>query len=184
MDNALYYGQSFDNHVLIKERSMETIQFPKVSGRNLQRQAVQFPQDFPAKYTVVLMAFWREQQNDIDTWLPFVNVLEKLYRDTAYVEFPVVYPMSPLGQFFLNEGMRAGIPDQKARQRTTTLYLDKDSFLGQLQIQSQDKIQVLLVADDGRVVWRGCGRFTSDKGWALSRALHAETAPVFAYSDM
>ena len=163
---------------------METIQFPNVSGRNLQRQAVQYPQDFPAKYTVVLMAFWREQQNDVDTWLPFVNVLEKLYRETAYVEFPVVYQMSPMGQFFLNEGMRAGIPDQKARQRTTTLYLDKSSFLGQLQIQSQDHIQVLLVADDGRVLWRSCGRFSPEKGRALSRALQAETSPVFARTDM
>ncbi len=163
---------------------MEIIQFPNVSGRNLQRQAVQFPQDFPAKYTVVLMAFWREQQNDVDTWLPFVNVLEKLYSDTAYVEFPVVYQMSPMGQFFLNEGMRAGIPDQKARQRTTTLYLDKSSFLSKLQVQSQDQIQVLLVADDGRVLWRSRGRFSPEKGRALSRALHAETAPVFTRTEM
>lgn len=163
---------------------MKTIQFPNVSGRNLQRQAVQFPQDFPAKYTVVLMAFWREQQNDVDTWLPFVNVLEKLYRETAYVEFPVVYEMSPMGQFFLNEGMRAGIPDQKARQRTTTLYLDKSSFLGKLQIQSQDQIQVLLVAEDGRVLWRERGRFSPVKAQALSRALQAETSPVFAHTEM
>jgi len=177
-------GHSLDKIVRIKERKMETIQFPNVSGRNLQRQSVQFPQDFPAKYTVVLMAFWREQQNDIDTWLPFVNVLEKLYRDTAYVEFPVVYKMSPLGQLFLNEGMRAGIPDQKARQRTTTLYLDKSNFLGKLRIQSQDQIQVLLVDDTGRVVWRERGRFSPEKAQALSRALHAETSPVFARSEM
>ena len=162
---------------------METITFPVVSGKNLQRQAVRFPQDFPARYTLVLMAFWREQQNDIDTWIPFANVLEKLYRDTAYVEFPVVYEMSPLGQFFLNEGMRAGIPDQKAR-RPTTLYLDKVKFLGKLQIPSQDQIQVLLVANDGRVLWRQRGRFTPEKGRSLSRALQAETAPVFAQTEM
>lgn len=154
---------------------MDTIQFPDVSGRNLQREALQFPQDFPAKYTIVLMAFWRPQQDDVDTWLPFANVLEKLYADTAYVEFPVVWQMSPVRQFLLNEGMRAGIPDQKARQRTTTLYLDKSRFFSKLQIASQDQIQVLLVRDDGQVLWRETGRFTPEKGKSLSQALRAET---------
>ena len=163
---------------------METIQFPTVSGRNLQREPLQFPQDFPAKYTVVLMAFWRQQQDDVDTWLPFANVLEKLYTDTAYVEFPVVWEMSPFRQFLLNEGMRAGIPDRKARQRTTTLYLDKSRFFNKLQIASQDEIQVLLVGDDGEILWRETGRFSPEKGKALAQSLQAETAPRFVQPVM
>jgi hypothetical protein len=154
---------------------MDSIQFPTVSGRNLQRESLQFPQDFPAKYTIVLMAFWRHQQNDVDTWLPYANVLEKLYLGTAYVEFPVIWQMSSVRQFLLNEGMRAGIPDQKSRQRTTTLYLDKSRFFSKLQIASQDKIQVLLVRDDGQVLWRETGRFSPEKGKSLSQALQAET---------
>ena len=49
---------------------METIVFPEIAGKNLQRKKKVFPQDFPAKYTVVLIAFLRHQQLDIDTWLP------------------------------------------------------------------------------------------------------------------
>jgi hypothetical protein len=163
---------------------METTEFPTVSGKNLQRKTVHFPQDFPAQYTVVLMAFRQYQQNDVNTWLPFVSVLEKLYRDVAYVEFPVVWEMSPFRQLMLNEGMRAGIPDQKARQRTTTLYLDKANFRNQLGIKNEDHIQVMLVTDQGEVLWRTAGRFNPEKGFDLSTALLAQTAPVFAQQSM
>lgn len=145
--------------------------FPEVSGKNLKRKKLTFPSDFPADFTIVLMAFQRHQQWDIDTWLPFVQQLENDYRDLAYVELPVVYKMGPLGQFMLNEGMRAGIPDQKARERTITLYLNKTSFLNKLGIDSQEKIQILLVTKAGEVLFREEGKFTPEKEAALRGTL-------------
>ncbi len=153
---------------------MENNQFPEVSGRNLNRQKLTFPVDFPAENTLVLMAFYRQQQADIDTWLPFANQLENDYADLAYVELPVIYKMGPLGRFMLNEGMRAGIPDQKARLRTITLYLNKDDFLGQLGIQSQDQIQLLLVTRQGDILFKESGRFSEEKGAALVEMLEQE----------
>ncbi|MBN1304871.1 MAG: hypothetical protein JXA13_10590 [Anaerolineales bacterium] len=143
------------------------MKFPVVSGKNLSRKKLKFPDDLPAKYTLVLMAFYRRQQLDIDTWLPYANQLEHRSKDLAYVELPVIYEMGPVRQFLLNEGMRAGIPDQKARERTLTLYLDKASFLGQLGIGSEDEIQILLVANDGKVLWRESGTFSKNKGRSL-----------------
>lgn len=150
---------------------MNSIKFPKVSGRNLKRHKFVFPEDFPAKYTIVLMAFYRHHQNDIDTWIPFASQMENKYEDLAYVELPVIYKMSPIGQFFLNEGMRAGIPDRNAREKTITLYLDKTEFLGALDIDSQDEIQILLVEEGGKVVWKETGVFSSEKGSALEKIL-------------
>jgi len=153
---------------------MQKNQFPKVSGKNLKRKKLTFPAGFPARYTVVLMAFYRHQQADIDTWMPFANRIENEYEDLAYVELPVVYKMGPLGQFMLNEGMRAGIPDQKARERTITLYLDKEKFLGQMGINSQEEIQVLLVETGGTILFKQSGRFTPEKGQSLVDALEKE----------
>lgn len=154
---------------------MQKNQFPEVSGKNLKRKKLTFPAGFPARYTVVLMAFYRQQQADIDTWMPFASQIEKEYEDLAYVEFPVVYKMGPLGQFMLNEGMRAGIPDPKARERTITLYVDKANFLGQMGISSQEEIQVLLVETGGNILFRQSGRFTPEKGQSLVDALEQET---------
>jgi hypothetical protein len=155
---------------------MKKNQFPEVSGKNLKRKKLNFPAGFPARYTVVLMAFYRHQQADIDTWMPFANRIESEYEDLAYVELPVVYRMGPVGQFMLNEGMRAGIPDQKARERTITLYLDKAKFLGQMGINSQEEIQVLLVETGGKILFRQSGRFAPEKGQSLVEALEKELA--------
>ena len=155
---------------------MQNKQFPEVTGKNLKRKKLTFPADFPAKYTIVLMAFYRHQQDDIDTWMPFANRVENDYEDLAYVELPVVYQMGPVGQFMLDEGMRAGIPNPKARESTITLYLDKEKFLGQMGITSQDEIQVLLVETDGKILFRQSGRFAPEKGQSLVEALEKEFA--------
>ena len=157
---------------------MNAITFPNVSATNLARQPLNFPQDFPGRYTIAMLAFRRHQQEDVDTWLPFAQVMEKLFPEIGYIELPVVYKMTPLRQFMLNEGMRAGIPDRKARERTSTLYLDKAPFMDQLQLTTQDDIQVLLISDSGQVLWRGSGIFSSEKGKALTQKILSLTDPV------
>jgi len=155
------------------------ITFPEVSGKNLKRNKFHFPQDFPAPLNIVLIAFQREQQLEINTWLPFVSQLDSEYADLTYLEFPVIYQMGPIGQFMLNEGMRAGIPDQKARESTITLYVDKTQFMGQLQIKSEDSIQIFLVTDEGKILWHETGVFSDEKADALMQVvqniIHLET---------
>ncbi|NOH11991.1 MAG: hypothetical protein HND51_10130 [Chloroflexi bacterium] len=153
---------------------MHTNTFPTVSGKNLDRKKLTFPKDFPAPYNLALMAFYQRQQLDVNTWLPFADQLDSEHEDFTYIEFPVVYKMNPIQQFFLNEGMRAGIPNQKAREKTITLYLDKTRFLGQLGIDSQNEIQILLVTQEGQVIWREAGIFTSKKKQALESILQQE----------
>ena len=153
---------------------MKAVTFPQVTGKNLQRNKYQLPQDFPAEYMVVLIAFYRHQQLDIDTWLPFVDQVENEYENLDYVELPVIYKMNFIGQFMLNEGMRAGIPDQKAREKTMTLYLDKSQFLNQLGIDSEEEIRVFLVKKNGQVLWQETGKFTGEKGVGLKEAVASE----------
>ena len=159
-------------------QTLKTITFPQVTGKNLERKKYQFPQDFPAKHNIVLMAFYRHQQLDINTWLPFLDQLEEKYEDLAYLELPVIYQMGPVRQFMLNEGMRMGIPDQKARKNTITLYLDKSQFLKHLGIDSEEEIQILLVTGDGKVLWRETGIFTNQKGLALDQFLLEKKSKV------
>jgi hypothetical protein len=70
--------------------------------------------------------------------------------------------------------MRAGIPDQKARERTITLYLDKASFFKQLEITSEDEIQIMLITDEGKVLWRSAGIFSREKVMILTEVLQNE----------
>jgi hypothetical protein len=71
----------------------------------------------------------------------------------------------------INRGMRGGIDDRGARERTITLYLDKEPFKRALGIAVEREIHVLVVDRGGRVLWRTAGVFSDEKGQGLARAL-------------
>jgi len=156
---------------------MSALTFPRVSGRNLLRQNVTFPDDLPGKLNLLLLAFYQRQQLDINTWIPLSQQLEAAYNGLYYYELPTITLLGRFQRFFINEGMRAGIPDTKARERTLTLYLDKDEFLSALEIPSQEEIQVLLVDQAGAVLWRTAGRLDETKEAALREFIASQLAP-------
>jgi hypothetical protein len=138
-------------------------QFPVVSGFNLERKEFEFPRDFEGKLNLVLVPFLREHQMIVDTWVPTAKQIEADFPGFIYYELPTLTNMSTLYRTFLNEGMRAGIPDQIARQRTITLYLDKQAFRSALDIPSENDIHLFLVDQDGNILWRNTGAYSDEK---------------------
>jgi len=96
------------------------MQFPTVSGSNLQRSKFTLPQDLQGELNLVLIAFQQWQQTQVDTWIPFARQLEKDHPALRYYELPTIQRLNTLARTFINEGMRAGIPDLVARERTIT----------------------------------------------------------------
>jgi hypothetical protein len=88
-----------------------------------------------------------------------------------YYELPTIQHRNILARTFINEGMRAGIPDPAPRERTITLYLDKAAFREALQLPHEDDILVLLVDRRGRVLWRTEGPYTQERGESLEEAV-------------
>ncbi len=76
-----------------------------------------------------------------------------------------------LSQAFINEGMRAGIPDRAARERTITLYIDKQAFLRALNMPDEDHIYILLMDQEGNVLWQARGANTEENSASLRQAI-------------
>jgi len=150
------------------------MQFPVVTSANLSRRGFTLPADFEGDVNVLLIAFQRWHQRVVDTWIPFVRQLEQAHDDVRYYELPVIQRMNVLGRTFINEGMRAGIPDRVARARTITLYVDKAAFRQALGLPHEEDIYVLLVDREGNVLWRAEGAFTPEKGESLAAVLRDE----------
>lgn len=151
------------------------IQFPKVNGHNLLRSNMQLPGDFEGSLNIVFVAFQRWQQSDIDSWLKLTAELEASHPEIRTYELPVIYHMNRLSRFFINEGMRAGIPNKKTRAHTITLYTDRKAFRSQLQLPSADTMYILLVDDEGKVVWRCEGPLTDKKATILSQQIETRS---------
>jgi hypothetical protein len=152
------------------------MQFPQVRGSNLQRQQIGLPHDFEGELNLLLIAFRQWQQRLVDSWIPVAQHLEGQYPGLVYYELPTIRSMNYLAKTFINEGMRAGIPNPQARQRTITLYLDKQTFRKALAINREDTIHILLVSRQGEVLWRADGQYNEENGVALTRVIEARTS--------
>jgi len=137
--------------------------FPEVSGYNLMREEYLFPDDFQGQYNLVIIPFQQRQQADVNTWLPAAQELERTIPDLVYYELPTIYELPMLSRTFINEGMRAGIPDKTSRERTVTLYLDKEAFKKALGITTEEEIHLFLVNRQGEILWREVGLFSEGK---------------------
>jgi hypothetical protein len=144
--------------------------FPKLTSSNLENQTFSLPEDFAGDRNLLLIVFQREQQQNVDTWLHQIKCFE-IFSGFQYYELPTLDKLNPFFRWFINSGMRRGIPDRKARARTITLYLDKPSFRKALNIPDEKHIYAILVDRSGRVLWRAEGDFDEAKAASLQAAL-------------
>ena len=144
---------------------------PSVKASNLEKRYFSLPADFEGDRNLLLVAFEREQQKDVDTWLREMKRFEELDPGFYYYELPTIQRPNAFTRWIIDTGMRRGIPDRKARERTITIYQEKKPFCDALLITDQKKIYAFLVDREGKVLWRSEGLFDETKGASLRSAL-------------
>lgn len=147
--------------------------FPKLIASNLDKQTLSLPEDFAGDYNLLLIAFQREQQKNVDTWLHEMKRFE-WSPNFRYYELPTIGRLNPIARWFIDNGMRRGIPDREARARTITLYLDKLAFRKALNLPDERQIYAVLVNRSGRVLWRTEGDFDEAKAASLLNVLRED----------
>ena len=135
--------------------------FPAVTGSNLEGKLFQIPTDLESDLNVLIVAFKRKQQEDINPW---IDELKKIKNNKFSIyEVPTLKQMNNFVRFNINNGMRYGIPSKEQREKTITLYLDKESFKKRLAIKTEDEIIVFVVNKSGKILHREQGLFTKAK---------------------
>jgi hypothetical protein len=145
--------------------------FPPLRASNLNGRELNLPSDFEGKRNLVILAFKREQQELVDSWLPTLDALLGRYPDLRFYELPTIYRGNPFFRAWLDSAMRFGIPDKQARERTITLYLDKPDFRAALGLPHEDTVYLLLLDGAGQVLWRGKGAYSPHMANALDEIL-------------
>jgi hypothetical protein len=145
--------------------------FPELKASNLESREFDLPQDFGGQRNLVLIAFQREQQEQLDTWLKQMKRYQEADPGFQYYELPTIEKLNTMARWFVDSGMRRGIPDKNARARTITLYIDKKPFEESLQLPTEKTVYALLVDRSGNVLWRADGAYDETKGESLRQAL-------------
>jgi hypothetical protein len=145
--------------------------FPKISAKNLEGDSLELPHDLDGTLNILIIAFKREQQLLVDDWIPYLEDYIKKNPQIAYYEIPTIhFSYLPL-RWMINGGMRAGIADKKARQRTITLYINKKKFKKHLEFEDENTIYVFLIDKDGKIIWKTDGNITEDKTHSLEETI-------------
>ena len=108
---------------------------------------------------------------EVDSWMALAKELEEQLDDLVYYELPTIQSRNTLFKMFINEGMRAGIPNPKTRERTITLYLDKSDFRAALDMKDEEHIYVLVVDRQGKEFFRTRGPYDQEKESSLRQVL-------------
>jgi hypothetical protein len=100
------------------------MRFPAVKSSNLLRRKITLPYELQGDFNFLFIPFQQWHQRLVDGWVPMARQIE--------ASFPGVR-----SQTFINEGMRAGIPNQTTREKTITLYIDKKALRRALEIPNE-----------------------------------------------
>ncbi len=134
--------------------------FPEVKDDSLEKTPVSLPDAAQGKVTLITVAFLRESQAQIDSWLdPFVGRFGNKEGFTFY-EVPMLHWGYKFMRFMIDGGMRAGIPQEK-HKNVVTMYGDVEKYIKALNLDIRSGYAFLLDRE-GIIRWEGRGFSTPE----------------------
>lgn len=150
--------------------NIEVNTFPRLVGIDLEGNEFTFPDSLPKPLNLIIVAFERDQQKDVDTWIAIADDLMAEHGNLSFYEVPLIYELNTSFRFWINNGMRFGIPDEKARKRTITVYTEREKFTSLMTMETTS-IYGLLLDQEGKIFWRAKGLATPENISSLKHVL-------------
>lgn len=145
--------------------------FPALQARDLDGRSVDLPGGFEGDPTVAIVAFRRQQQDDVDSWLPWLGERAAALPGLRIYEIPTISwrwaPFRPM----IDGGMAAAIRDPATRRRTLTTYTGVRRVLDALGLRGTGQIAVLVLDRDGTELARALGPFSQAGAEQIAPAL-------------
>jgi hypothetical protein len=144
--------------------------FPSVAGRALSGAVVRFPEDLAGAPALLLCAYRRGTQDDVDQWAAFAA---RRLPDLSVYELPIISSRvwRPL-QGWIDGGMRGGVPPG-LWANVVTLYEDGGRARAFIGDGGGLRTQVVLLDGDGLVAFTDAGGFREDAAERLAEAAAA-----------
>lgn len=136
--------------------------FPQIRARNLEGLDVELPAAFVGDCNIVAVAFQRNHQTLVDSWVPWFEQQAVVDSGLRFYELPTIGRIWAPVRRFIDGGMAAAIREPVILQRTFTIYGDLDRVTRPLGIEDRSTISVLCVDRSGQVLWRGSGGYSEE----------------------
>ncbi len=133
---------------------MKEIRFPRIKVETLSGKELVLPDDTEGKVVLIGVAFVREAQGMLDSWMDY---FKHLCSENEVYELPIIESSFwKVFSGFIDGGMRSGIPREK-HDFVGTHYGDASDFVDALGIKDKKLGYVFLVDEEGYIRFRGDG---------------------------
>ncbi|MFY1112698.1 MAG: hypothetical protein AB3K77_13610 [Methanosarcinaceae archaeon] len=135
--------------------------FPKVTSKSLANNLLTLPDCAEGKITLVSIAFVRNAQEQIDSW---VRPFEREFggdKHFAIYELPMISQGWKVLSWMIDSGMRGGIPTEK-HDNVITFYGDYSDYQEALEMEDTQSAYVFLLDRKGIIRWKGQGYATPE----------------------
>lgn len=150
------------------------MKFPTTTARSLEGREVTLPADFTGERNVVIVAFRRQQQGLVDSWVPWLETRAAADPGFRFYELPTIGRTWVPVRRFIDGGMAAAIREPVVLRRTLTIYGDVRHVTTPLAIENRSTIALFLVDGSGTVRWSGSGGFDPTVARSLGVALDSD----------
>jgi hypothetical protein len=137
--------------------------------KNLSDEIRTLPADFPGERTLLLIAFQREQQDNLDDWSARLNLRNP--GAPAWLELPVIDDPGALLRWFVDVGMKNGITDPFVRSRVFSIYTPREEFIRHLGLPGTEQVHLVVASRSGNIHCRVSGDWSAEKEQTLRKSL-------------
>src|SRR6056297_1088864 len=156
--------------IFIMAQTVQSQKFPSIEAETLSQKKVVFPEVTKGKYALILVAFRRQTQGQVDSWLdPFIREFGENEEITFY-EIPMISNNWKWMSGWIDSGMRAGVPKYK-HDHVATYYGKLSPYFDFFDIEDKSLCYVFLLNKSGEIVWREKGALDSEKYNELKKTL-------------
>ena len=123
---------------------------PSISGHTLSRRKVRFPESLAGFPSVLLVAYRRGTQEDLDRWIEFISASAP---HLVWYEVPTIPNLiwRPLAGW-IDSGMRGGVPQEKW-SKVVTIYEDATKLRDFIGDNGNDLTHLVVLDSEGVVAW-------------------------------
>ena len=152
----MVYGEGDSGKMNLTEAS--PARFPQLRASNLENREFDLPKDFAGERNLLLIAFQREQQQELDTWLREMRRFQEADPGFQYYELPTIERLNALARWFIDSGMRRGTP-KADYDHVITVYADTKAWKEGVRYTDPDAAYLILLDRESKVDWHYRGTF-------------------------
>lgn len=143
------------NNILssVGSENLAAAEMPKVMLSDLEGRDYTFPEDFASDYVAITFGFAHEQKEQTEAWTQALLEMTKTEPKLSVFKVPVIDNSSMALRAVIRNGMRSKISEPSERQRTLTLFTEKDKFANLLGLERTTSAALVLFDSKGRVRW-------------------------------